>query len=446
MNSAQFLIAATSSGSGKTTLTLGLLKELSNRGYLIQPFKCGPDYIDTIHHSVASGQYSINLDSFMCSDQHIKHLYAKYGSQADVCVIEGAMGCFDGYDCMKGSSAALAKLLDIPVILIVNAKSIAYSVAPILYGFKQFDSSLNVIGVIFNYVSSLSHYESLKEACEVVGLVTLGYLPNNAEVTIPSRHLGLSLDKNFSQDAFMQKVAELVAKHVDIDQLLALTQKERPVVKNNIIKPAIQNNHNPLYRIAVARDEAFHFYYHENIEKLAGVGEIHYFSPLHDQYLPESDFAYFPGGYPELYLSQLSENKSMRMAVSDYIEGGGKALAECGGMMYLSTEIISQDGNIYPMVGSLQQIITMQNMRLKLGYRVLMQGDDIQFRGHEFHYSRIEEGASLPSIMKAFSAKGRPVDTAVFRYKNLIAGYTHLYWGEMDIIAVIDRLLADTAE
>ena len=389
------LIGAASSGSGKTTFTLGLLRALKNRYGKVRPFKCGPDYIDTRHHKMAAGCPSVNLDSFMMSEQHICDLYRRYTSVADYAVTEGVMGLFDGYDAMQGSSAEIARTLNIPVVLIVNAKSTAYSVAPLLYGFKNFYKEINIVGAVFNFVASETHYSFLKQACEDAGVEALGYLPKQADVEIPSRHLGLTLDETFCFDTFADRVAALVEKHVDIDRLLALTACQ-PVSNSHMVQ----------------------------------LGEVTFFSPLHDSVLPESDFVYLPGGYPELYLPGLSSNRSMLQSVRDYAEAGGKLLAECGGMMYLCNKIKSSDGSSFPMVGLLNQSATMEQMKLRLGYRTLYYNDYVM-TGHEFHYSRIEpRKEELPSIATACTAKGSPVDTPLYRYKNVLAGYTHLYWGD----------------
>lgn len=423
------LIGAASSGSGKTTFTLGLLRALKNRSLRVRPFKCGPDYIDTRHHKMAAGRASVNLDSFMMSEGHIKDLYARYTSDTDVAVAEGVMGLFDGYDAMRGSSAEISALLRIPVVLVVNAKSTAYSVAPLLYGFRNFRKDLNVVGAVFNFVASENHYSFLRQACEDAGVEALGYLPKRADVEIPSRHLGLSLDGDFCFEEFADRIACLVEEHVNIDRLLAITAssvKSPDTQVREVAKaiPEIDLN------IAIARDQAFNFSYEENIRFLSTLGKITYFSPLKDDRLPETDFVYLPGGYPELYLTELSANSRMRESIHAFVERGGKLLAECGGMMYLCKEIIGTDGNVYPMVGVLPRSATMENMRLRLGYRTLYYKNDV-LRGHEFHYSRIVPGESpLPSVATAFSAKGAQVDTPLYRYKNVLAGYTHLYWGD----------------
>ena len=385
MRKPQVLIGAATSGSGKTTFTLGLLRLLRNRGMKVQPFKCGPDYIDTKHHAMAAGEEAINLDTFMASSEHVRQLYARYGTTCDVCVTEGVMGLFDGYDKMRGSSAEIAGLLEIPVVLVLNAKSTAYSVAPVLYGFKHFYPGIRVVGVVFNFVASEAHYMYLRDACKDVGIEALGYIPKDDGIVIPSRHLGLSIDESFCFDEFADRVAEVIAKTVNVERLLEICTTDFP--EWNVNEDVERGN----MKIAVARDEAFNFMYRENIEALEREGEVVFFSPLHDTVLPEVDLIYLPGGYPELFLAELSANEEMKRALRAYCEAGGKVLAECGGMMYLCKSITGTDGITYPMVGVLSREATMEPMKLKLGYReVVLNGKTI--RGHEFHYSRVKPG------------------------------------------------------
>lgn len=222
MNS--FLIGAATSNSGKTTFTMGLLRALRNRGYDVQPYKCGPDYIDTMFHHLASGNESINLDSFMSSEEHIRELFEapQPPKGESLQVVEGVMGLFDGYDKSRGSSAEIAMLLDIPVILVVNAKSVAYSVAPLIHGFKTFNPNLKLAGVVFNMVASENHYKFLKDACEDAGVVCLGYMQKNPELNIPGRHLGLTISAKEEMEALINLAAEEVEAHVELDKLLAL--------------------------------------------------------------------------------------------------------------------------------------------------------------------------------------------------------------------------------
>ena len=424
MLQSHFLIGAATSGSGKTTLTLGLLRALERREQCVQSFKCGPDYIDTWYHQQTTGKPSINLDGFMMSDDHIRDLYTRYASRSEIAVTEGVMGLFDGYAGMRGSSAEVAELLQIPVLLVVNARSTAYSVAPLLYGFKHFHPQLNIVGAVFNFVSSENHYAFLKQACVDVGIEPLGYLPKADDISIPSRHLGLSMDVDADFIRFADRIADIVEQSVDINRLLELTSTVLPVVPQEESKPKAR------MRIAIAHDEAFNFFYAENIALLERIGDVTFFSPLHDALLPESDFVYLPGGYPELYAKKLAENISMRISVREYVERGGHVLAECGGMMYLCRSLMDKEGITYPMVGVLPQEATMENMKLHLGYRLLCV-DNYQLRGHEFHYSSVKNAdASLNTCAESWNARGTKVDVPLYHYKNLLAGYTHLYWAD----------------
>lgn len=416
-----FLIGATSSGCGKTTLTIGLLNALKKRGINTQPFKCGPDYIDTKYHHIASGKNSINLDLFLSSEKHVQHLYQKYAAQSEVCITEGVMGLFDGYSKDEGSSAKVAEALKLPVVLVVNAKSTAYSVAALLYGFKHFSDKIEVVGVIFNFVGSESHYSFLKEACHKVGITSFGYLPKEIKLEAPSRHLGLTLDADFEFDTFANQAANLVEKYIDIDKLLLATRTK--------IAPAVdeQINKEGKLKIGVAYDEAFNFIYQENIACLESFGRVTYFSPLRDKVLPDSDLLYFPGGYPELYLEELRSNEPLMKQIRNYAEQDGKIWAECGGMMYLSSCIVTKEGKRYNLVDIFKQEATMEQMKLKLGYRTF-EYQGMLLKGHEFHYSHIE--SNLPSVAQQKNARGGNVDTKLLRFKNVIGSYTHIYWAE----------------
>ena len=213
-----FLIGAATSNSGKTTFTMGLLRALRDRGLKVQPYKCGPDYIDTMFHEIASGRESVNLDTYMASEEHVKDVFQRYGEDADVRIVEGVMGLFDGYDKSKGSSAEIAMLLDIPVILVVNAKSVAYSVAPLIYGFKHFNPKLKIAGVVFNMVASENHFAFLKQACEDAGVPCLGYMLRNRDLIIPGRHLGLTIEAREETEELISLAAKEVEEHVLRDQ------------------------------------------------------------------------------------------------------------------------------------------------------------------------------------------------------------------------------------
>ena len=421
-----FLIGAANSNSGKTTLAIGLMRALKRKGLDIQPFKCGPDYIDTQFHGVASGRQSINLDTFLASENFVKETFLRHSSGADAIVAEGVMGLFDGYEGSRGSSAEIAQLLDIPVVLVVNARSMAYSAAPLIYGFRHFNPKLNLKGVIFNMVGSARHYQMLKTACVDAGVECFGFLPRIADLEVPSRHLGLTLSGYDIIDKFADKAADAVIEGVDLEKLLSMCQKD---IEQYEEKP-LQSGRKPL-KIAIAKDEAFSFIYPDNIESLLHHPhyqvEINYFSPISDDCLPQADLLYLPGGYPELYAEQLSGNISMKQSVRDFALSGGKVFAECGGMIYLSKAIDGAE-----MCGVLPFECTMENARLTLGYRRLQVGK-YDFRGHEFHYSKIKDGNEMQSIAEIKTAAGDTAKVGLYRQQNVIAGYTHIYWAENDL-------------
>lgn len=438
-----FVLAATSSGCGKTTCTLGLLRGLRQKGYTVQPFKCGPDYIDTQHHAIAAGTPSINLDTFFSSPGHLVDCYQQIPSDNHtIQIIEGAMGLFDGYKRWKGSAADVAMTLDVPVILIVDAQSVAYSVAPLLYGYAHFNPQVRVAGVIFNKVASENHYNYLVDAASDAGVPCLGYIARSQSIAMPSRHLGLTLDDEFMLDEYANKAANLVMNHLDIDKLLAVTAahpKTYPTRKPHLES---QPNHTDPIRIAVAHDKAFNFIYPVNIKQLEKLGQITYFSPITDKVLPPCDLLYLPGGYPEFYLSELSTNNTMLTSIKTHAESGGKIWAECGGMMYLCASIIDQDGRHYPMVNIFPQQATMQDMKLRLGYRQFTCNNQ-NWRGHEFHYSRLinqDNMGPFTCITHQETATSRKVNAPIFRYKQVLASYTHLYWGEQNLLSLFKDL------
>lgn len=436
----QFLLAAPSSGSGKTTLTLGLLRALARQGLVVQPFKCGPDYLDTHHHTQAAGRPSLNLDLFMASVGHAQATYAHYTAAADVAVVEGVMGLFDGADRMRGSAADVAEQLGIPVILVVNAKAMAYSVAPLLFGFKNFYPGIRLVGAIFNFVNTASHYNFLREACEDVGVEPLGYLPANPDFVIPSRHLGLSIDTAIQYEALVEALAEALPHTVDLKRLLTVTRTAAPAAGP---LPPARPRALPRRRIAVARDAAFTFTYHQNMQALARLGKVTYFSPLADAALPaDTDFLYLPGGYPELFAAALRANVPMRASIAAYCAGGGATYAECGGLMYLGQQLLDAQGQGFAMAGALPCTTSMVNAKLTLGYRSV-EYNNLTVKGHEFHYSGLTDHDLTAAPAAITNAKGVGVPAQLYRQGNVWASYVHLYWGEDP--AFIELLLAHSA-
>lgn len=429
----RLLIAAPHSGAGKTTVTLGLLRLLQQKGYNVQPFKCGPDYIDPIHHRVASGNNSINLDRFMMSDEHIRQLYHQYSATADVCITEGVMGLFDGARKMEGSSADIARLLQIPVVLVLNAKAMAYSAAAILYGLKNFCSDIRIAGVIFNFVGSSSHYRFLQEACEDVGVHSFGYLPPNDALHIESRHLGLDILSPAHMQAAIASAADHIEKHIDIDTLLEHTKTE--VSGKCDVHPSSHYANSTQKNILVAQDAAFNFIYPENIRALKQFGTVRYFSPLEATHLPNADLIYLPGGYPELHLEKLSANRAIIQQIKNHYDNGGKILAECGGMMYLGKYITDEKGKHWPMTGILELATSMERPKLSLGYRSIMTGVQ-PVKGHEFHYSQFSDaGTNITNThIPVYNARNEQIVSRIFHNSQLFASYIHLYWAENPVI------------
>ena len=432
-----FLVAAPSSGSGKTTITLGLLRLFARRGMSVQPFKCGPDYLDTMLHAMAAStgntsRPGLNLDTFMASKQHVRSLFARHASTAEISVVEGVMGLFDGAEKSDGSSAEIAALLGLPVIMVIDGSKMAYSAAPMLYGYKNFDSSVKVAGVIFNRVGSASHYSYLEAAAKDVGVEPLGYLPRNSAITIDERHLGLNTSAEYDRQAVIDAMADHIEKTVNIERLLEVAKIELPEVEAVPMRTERSGK-----VIAVARDEAFNFIYHANIEALSRYGEVRFFSPLHDEKLPDADLVYLAGGYPELHARALAENASMRESIAGWCRSGGATYAECGGLMYLGQTLTLADGASYPMCGVLDLDTTLQEARLTLGYRKVYPTGTagIELRGHEFHYSRISRQGQIENIAEVRNARDQQVETQLFRAANTIASYLHLYWGERDNLA-----------
>lgn len=457
----QFLIAAPTSGSGKTTVSRGLMALFMKKGLKVQPFKCGPDYIDTKYHEAVCGRPSVNLDTFMASQEHVSSLYARYSADTDVAVVEGMMGMYDGYDRDRGSSAEVARLLGIPVVLVADAKSAAYSMAPLLSGFINFRPDIRIAGVIFNRVGSPRHYRMLQEVCEDLNVTCLGYLPKQKELEQESRHLGLDFSRSKETEG-LDMLAGLLEEHVDWELLLSTTGLPLPAAA--VKEKPVLSEPGKLHVSVARNEESFSFLYAEHLDILRRMGTVTFFNPEHDRPIPqETDLLYLPGGYPENRLEELAGARLARESIRSYIEAGGRTLAECGGMIYLSQSVLSDGdtdggsagscvGNIgNEMVGVLPFSITNERKRRKLtlGYR-RFDYNGWRLKGHEFHYTQFavpetdgkEGGAcSLPlSIAQVYNAKGGKVTTPVFRYKNLIASYTHLYWGEVDVMALFGEL------
>lgn len=437
-NIPQVMIAAPTSGAGKTTLAIGLMALLSRKGFKVQPFKCGPDYIDTKFHKAVCNRPSVNLDLFMASNCHVREIYKRYSADADVCVVEGMMGLYDGYKLSKGSPADIAQTLDVPVVMVVDGSHAGFSIAPMLYGFKSFSDRIRIVGVIYNKVASERHATMLREAAKEVGLECLGCLPRQKDVANGERYLGL----DFSHKIDAERVADMVGKNVDWQRLLEITKPNGcktmsagitgnvdsspaiPIVSEQTLEQGWQK------KIMIARNsESFSFLYQEHIDILKSQGEVEFFDPEEDVRLPEdTTMLYLPGGYPEKHLSALEKAERCRKSIKEYAEHGGRIIAECGGMMYLCRSIIGDEGET-EMCGVLPYSITARksDRKLSLGYRrVVINGKE--YRGHEFHYTQFLPPLP-PSAAAVYDARGNEVVSPVIRQGNVLASYTHLYWG-----------------
>ncbi|MFP4445164.1 MAG: cobyrinate a,c-diamide synthase [Desulfosudaceae bacterium] len=441
---AGYIIAGPASGSGKTTFTLGLMAWLQKQGYAVAPFKVGPDFIDPGHHTRITGTPSRNLDGWMLSREYNRDLLRRHAAGADLAVVEGVMGLYDGYDGVSeaGSTAQMAKWLDLPVILVVNARSMARSTAALVKGFVEFDPAVRFAGVVFNNLGSAGHLRYLQEAVgHYLSVPMLGGLFRDDSLSIPERHLGLVTGDEFrlSRKA-IDRLADIIGRGLDTDRLTAGLRPGRGTGEEQE-KFAASAADGP--RIGVARDAAFSFYYPDNLDLLAAHGaELVFFSPLSDTRLPDNlSGLYFGGGYPELFAGKLSANQSLRDQVRQASADGLPIYGECGGFMYLCREFIGRKGRPLPMCGCFPLATRLLDRLKALGYReVTLRADALlgtagmTARGHEFHYSEIAAAEQeIPAqIRRAYAVSGRRGETSSlegFCVNNTLASYVHLHFG-----------------
>jgi cobyrinic acid a,c-diamide synthase len=419
------VVAGTHSGVGKTSVTLGLIGALARRGLAVQPFKVGPDFIDPLHHTRAAGRTSRNLDGWMLDPQANRACFARASAGADAAVIEGVMGLFDGSEggSERGSTAEMAKLLGLPVVLVIDASAMARSAAALIEGFASFDPESRIAGVILNKVGGEAHAELIREAL-TAGPPILGAIPRTPELTVPERHLGLHLPHE-AQEGHAEQLASLVEAHVDLEGLLEAARAERPAA------PSIAGAPKPTARIALARDEAFCFYYADNLELLEQAGaELVEFSPLVDPLPAEIDGLYVGGGYPELHAAELAANRAARGAIRELAAAGGPIYAECGGLMYLGEALELGDGT-YPLCGALP-LSTRMPAPLKLSYVEVattggLFGVGRSARGHVFHHSEI---SGEPAVDRHHTLRTTRGDESNEGYSvgNVLASYAHLHF------------------
>lgn len=436
-----FILAGTGSGCGKTTVTLGLLSLLKRRGMRVQPCKVGPDYLDTGWHTAVCGSASRNLDSFMLPEPVLNALFCEHMQQADVAVIEGVMGLYDGYgtDPNYCSTAAMAKQLSCPVILLVDGKAVSTSIAATVMGFQHFDPDLNIAGVIVNRVNSETHYQLLKTAIErYCSLPVLGYVPGVEGVVLPERHLGLiTARESVVNQQPWQDFADTLERTLDIDALLSLSQLTALPAGEWPALPDPQAGKG--LTVAIADDEAFNFYYPDNIKLLERTGvTMTRFSPLHDSTLPECQMIWLGGGYPELHAAALAANTPMLAQMRAAHQHGVAIYAECGGLMYLGSTLEDASGEIHRMVDVIPGRSKMGKRLTRFGYceaqareQTLLASAGEVLRGHEFHYSDfLPENPAVMACRKVRDGKTLQEWSGGWQVGNTFASYLHVHFAQ----------------
>lgn len=436
VNTPRVMFAATRSGSGKTTVTCGVLAALKKQNIKVQAYKCGPDYIDPMFHRTVLGIDTGNLDTFFADADAIGRILVRDTKDAELIVMEGVMGYYDGVGgtTTMASSYELSKVTKTPVVLIVDAKGASVTLAAIIRGIMEYKKDSRIVGVILNRVSPM-FYSRIKHVIETeCGIPVLGYLPEDASFAVPSRHLGLlQPDEMQKQRDWVETVAEAARKTIDIDGILEIAAQAEMLQIQKATGETEKSKFPAGYRIGVARDAAFSFYYRENLRMLEDMGAtLVYFSPLTDAHVSEVDALIFGGGYPELYAKQLYENRSMRASVWQALDAGMPCHAECGGFLYLGKSLADAEGNVYEMVGFLDGAGFRTERLQRFGYVELAPQDSGVFavntvlRGHEFHYWDSTDCGDACLAWKPLSKQ--KTYPCMVKKKGTFAGFPHLYY------------------
>lgn len=440
---ARVVIAGTASGVGKTSVMIGLTRALRRRGLRVAVFKCGPDYLDPTYHTRAAESACHNLDGWMMGQDAVRDTFARVTGDAEIALIEGVMGLFDGRTPTgeEGSTAEIAKWLKASVLLVCDASGMARSVAAMARGFASFDPELQLAGVICNCVGSRGHLDLLRKATGGSPPV-IGGFTEDAALAFPERHLGLhAAGRGAELEAQLEAWGNRASEWLDLDAIVALARTAPPLAAR---PPAEPSGVRALRcRIGIAQDDAFHFYYEDNLWRLEQLGvELVPFSPIDDSELPAVDGLYFGGGYPELHAQALSDNEQLRREIARFAAGGGPVYAECGGLMYLSSAIRTLDGQAHAMVGLVPGEAEMQPKLQALGYvevetqvPTLLGGAGLRFRGHQFRYSELRLHAPVDPVYSLRRGRDGQVTREGYRINNTLASYVHAHWASNPLVA-----------
>ena len=431
----RLIIAGVSSGVGKTTLVSGMLAAFRTRDRKVQSFKVGPDYIDPGFHQLASGRPSHNLDTWLAPAEDLNKVFLAAAQGADIAVIEGVMGLYDGGRAGVSSTAAIAKWLNAPVVLVVNSRSMGESAAAVVLGFRNYDPSLKLAGVILNQVGSDTHEAILREAMAKIDMPVYGCVRRNPAIVLPERHLGLTPTAEVDTSAArIECMRQLVERHLDLDGLLKLAEQaaDMPLPQADQQTAAAHTT----VTVAVAEDEAFSFYYPSSLTFLEELGAtLVRFSPLRDQCLPECDALLLGGGFPEMFADQLANNTAFKTDLRQKIVDGLPVYAECGGFMYLTEELQDFEGRTHAMLGVIPGRSVMQGKLQTVGYvqaslrqQTILGAADVTLRGHEFHFSTFEprEEKDFPWGFTFEKNRDGSVYPGGYANDNVLASYLHM--------------------
>lgn len=434
VNIPRVIIAATQSSSGKTTVVTGILRALKNKGIKVQPYKVGPDYIDPSYHTMAAGRKGHNLDTWLVNESQITDLFVSESKDADIAIIEGVMGLYDGGKNGVSSTAQLAKTLNAPVILVINVQSMGDSAAAIALGFKMYDEGVNLAGVILNRLGSPTHKSLIEEAMAKIGIPVLGAVFRDDSVHMPERHLGLTPAGENDAREVIDIISEKIAKEVYLDDILKIANTAPDLEFKDFTKQSITDK----VTIAIAKDKAFSFYYPASLAQLEALGaKLEFFSPLDDEKIPDNaDAVIFGGGFPEIFADKLSQNISMVESIRSANAKKMPIYAECGGFMYLMQGIYDFEQNFHEMVGIIPAKAQMNKKLQTVGYvKAEILADNVVgkqgmvINGHEFHFStQVEVDEDFPWAFEFTKMRNNMKYKAGYAKDNVVGSYLHLHF------------------